>query len=853
MAKQLMPKAALQARPGDLYLTEEQCLGLSLFAPLKRKPSLDRFPGALVVRHYRKGDIIYLQGEAGWTAFYVLTTEDLLGIRQPQLEAVRQALWRGGDRTVLEKLEKEVAGLEQRAQQLQAPDAPKDARRVATAYLAVARAPRNAGARGPRRGGNEEPIKNLDQETVYIPLDGTITRNYASLRDAVNEGQLFGEMSCLYRTPRAETVVATRDCFVLEMLRNILDQLHKDPAYKVQADEEYRKRVVGLHLRKFSLFADLTDEQFAEVQNNVELVSYEPGQIIFDEHDLPDGVYVIRTGLVKVMKNVSTLVRRSDVASTKELCAAVLEGEGQKAGPKAKAWQLLSEYARAAVRNGSTTGVLAALNELIKNRQLADAKEFKELLDAPSFRERISDLPANRKQWSDQEARRCNRLLVETLYPKGFGLVEMVRIPEHIFLELTGACPAFGKRIEQEAAARKRQMLERLRIPIWDDTRRVQLAPRFQELGLIQGRKLMLIDLERCTRCDECVKACVNTHDDGRSRLFLDGPRFGKYLVPVSCRSCLDPVCLIGCPVGSIHRGDHRQIVIEDWCIGCGLCGSSCPYGSIQMHDVGIVAEEALGWRFLPEPLAGAGWFKPRARDGRWLVGATPFLYDRDLQDALADRLTASGRPESLGPDEGLCFRYVFDLVGDPARGGRKFRLELTAPAAAKVTLWVNGREVKPDKEQRGKREFYLPRPADGPPTPPEAPALAPGGKRVAPLWRQTAEEAPQPRTAPPPPPKAAPPVQPLWKGRNVLAVRVAGNFATGETLLQVRLDEVRKPSIPSAIAQDLADDITEKLVTEKAVVCDLCAGLATGPACVTACPHDAALRVDARFNFPTR
>jgi Fe-S-cluster-containing hydrogenase component 2 len=40
---------------------------------------------------------------------------------------------------------------------------------------------------------------------------------------------------------------------------------------------------------------------------------------------------------------------------------------------------------------------------------------------------------------------------------------------------------------------------------------------------------------------------------------------------------------MIGCPVDSIHRGKHLQIVIEDHCIGCGLCASNCPYGNISM------------------------------------------------------------------------------------------------------------------------------------------------------------------------------------------------------------------------------------------------------------------------------
>ena len=42
---------------------------------------------------------------------------------------------------------------------------------------------------------------------------------------------------------------------------------------------------------------------------------------------------------------------------------------------------------------------------------------------------------------------------------------------------------------------------------------------------------------------------------------------------------------MIGCPVDAIHRGKHQQIIIEDHCIGCGLCATNCPYGNIWMVD----------------------------------------------------------------------------------------------------------------------------------------------------------------------------------------------------------------------------------------------------------------------------
>ncbi len=110
----------------------------------------------------------------------------------------------------------------------------------------------------------------------------------------------------------------------------------------------------------------------------------------------------------------------------------------------------------------------------------------------------------------------------------------------------------------------------------------VQLE-RFLANGMFEAQSLLILDLEKCTRCDNCVRACADAHD-GVTRLIREGMRFENYLVATSCRQCRDPLCMVGCPVGAIRRRKSLEVIIEDWCIGCGLCATNCPYGNITMH-----------------------------------------------------------------------------------------------------------------------------------------------------------------------------------------------------------------------------------------------------------------------------
>ncbi len=108
--------------------------------------------------------------------------------------------------------------------------------------------------------------------------------------------------------------------------------------------------------------------------------------------------------------------------------------------------------------------------------------------------------------------------------------------------------------------------------------------------GLFEAQNLLLIDLDNCTRCDACVQACAKAHD-GVSRLLRDGLRYDHFLVATACRSCRDPLCMTQCPVGSIRRKENLEIIIEDWCIGCGKCAELCPYGNINMHPIEVIKE----------------------------------------------------------------------------------------------------------------------------------------------------------------------------------------------------------------------------------------------------------------------
>lgn len=108
------------------------------------------------------------------------------------------------------------------------------------------------------------------------------------------------------------------------------------------------------------------------------------------------------------------------------------------------------------------------------------------------------------------------------------------------------------------------------------------------------------VDLDRCSGCKGCVTAChsLNGLDDDESWRKVgvllgevrspasSDPNSGyrvtalQHTVTTACHHCVEPACLLGCPVLAYDKDPITGIVrhLDDQCIGCSYCILKCPY-----------------------------------------------------------------------------------------------------------------------------------------------------------------------------------------------------------------------------------------------------------------------------------
>jgi len=104
----------------------------------------------------------------------------------------------------------------------------------------------------------------------------------------------------------------------------------------------------------------------------------------------------------------------------------------------------------------------------------------------------------------------------------------------------------------------------------------------------------ILVDVTRCTGCNQCVDACADVNllgesvamrqqsPDGLSARrwssIVESPEGGY--VRKFCRHCLEPACVSACPVGAMYRTPEGVVLYDSQkCMGCRYCMMACPFG----------------------------------------------------------------------------------------------------------------------------------------------------------------------------------------------------------------------------------------------------------------------------------
>ncbi|MFA9518595.1 4Fe-4S ferredoxin N-terminal domain-containing protein [Halopenitus sp. H-Gu1] len=155
----------------------------------------------------------------------------------------------------------------------------------------------------------------------------------------------------------------------------------------------------------------------------------------------------------------------------------------------------------------------------------------------------------------------------------------------------------------------------------------------------------MVINLNNCDGCLECVEACKRLHGTSRGAhwiyvmAYADPDQADENFFVRTCMHCGDAPCEKVCPVGARHTREKDGLVLTDYdiCIGCRYCMVSCPYGAnyfqwgdpdTPRENEGFTHDEREMWVDGPPPNGAMGkcTFEPAWQDGQAgekLVGTT--------------------------------------------------------------------------------------------------------------------------------------------------------------------------------------------------------------------------------------
>jgi Fe-S-cluster-containing dehydrogenase component/CRP-like cAMP-binding protein len=401
----------------------------------------------------------------------------------------------------------------------------------------------NIGARGsqPKAAAHPTALRgDVDRPRIFLQ---DVPRVLDETKTVVLErGEIFGELAALTRSPRSATVFAESDATVVEIRwQGLRDLMRRTDALRQHIERLYRENSLRVHLRETPLLANLPPERLAAVADATAFESH--GE--FDWHAAYESAVRRRPG--------DAIVDEPLIAEEGRPCDGLI--------------LVRSGFARQSRRygHGHRTASYLGRGQLFG---LAEAVESAATGVAVPWRFSL----------------------------RALGYVDVLRVPQHALESLVfpHLAPEVLVALAKEHGASFADVVGDAATTL---TSSPNAAPRglvdqgllefLVDRRLINGRQAMVIDLDRCTRCDDCVRACAATHDNN-PRFVRQGPRHGSFLAAQACMHCIDPVCMIGCPTGAIGRDAATGVVrINDQtCIGCSTCANSCPYDNIQMVEI---------------------------------------------------------------------------------------------------------------------------------------------------------------------------------------------------------------------------------------------------------------------------
>lgn len=118
----------------------------------------------------------------------------------------------------------------------------------------------------------------------------------------LRRGQFFGEMGLISGRRRSATVRAGEDCVLLETPRRLMLKLIASiEDVRKQIDEVFLRRAISTYVGPNLYLAEIGQL----MEGGVEVRRYASNEIVFNEGDEPDALYLIRRGSVTVSKKVA--------------------------------------------------------------------------------------------------------------------------------------------------------------------------------------------------------------------------------------------------------------------------------------------------------------------------------------------------------------------------------------------------------------------------------------------------------------------------------------------------------------------------------------------------------------------